>query len=180
MKTLYATVDDHLLSEIPRFFGSLEVALTEIFQNAYRAGAQHVTVTWDEAARMLSIADDGPGLADPGILLVAGRSDWDGHVIEPAGVGAFAALAYAEQITYTSQGAGNWRMSVTPDALHQCPVTVEELPYIGAPGPSVQMRPKYPILKCLPSLWTRSCFAATAGNVSSEAIQRYIAAQKGV
>ena len=63
MRTLYATVDDHLLSEIPRFFGSLEVALTEIFQNAYRAGAQRVLVTWDEEARRLSIADDGPGLA---------------------------------------------------------------------------------------------------------------------
>jgi hypothetical protein len=142
MKTLYATVDDHLLSEIPRFFGSLEVALTEIFQNAYRAGAQHVTVTWDEGARMLSMADDGPGLADPGILLVAGRSDWDGHVIEPAGVGAFAALAYSQQITYTSQGAGNWRMSMTPDALRQCPVTVEELPYAGAPGLTVQLELK--------------------------------------
>jgi REP element-mobilizing transposase RayT len=33
------------------------------------------------------------------------------------------------------------------------------------------------ILKRLPSLWTRSYFAATAGN---EVIQRYIAAQKGL
>lgn len=45
---------------------------------------------------------------------------------------------------------------------------------------SHELRQKYPILKRLPSLWTRSYFAATAGNVSSEAIQRYIAAQKGV
>lgn len=142
MRTLYATVDDHLLSEIPRFFGSLEVALTEIFQNAYRADAQHVLVTWDEAARMLSIADDGPGLADPGILLLAGQSDWDGHVIEPAGIGAFAALAYSQQITYTSQGAGNWRMSITPDALRQCPVTVEELPSAGRSGMTVQLELK--------------------------------------
>ena len=45
---------------------------------------------------------------------------------------------------------------------------------------SHELRKKYPILKRLPSLWTRSYFAATAGNVSSEAIQRYIAAQKGL
>jgi putative transposase len=32
----------------------------------------------------------------------------------------------------------------------------------------------------LPSLWTRSYFARTAGNVSNETIQRYIEAQKGV
>ena len=45
---------------------------------------------------------------------------------------------------------------------------------------SHELRGKYPILKRLPSMWTRSYFAATAGNVSSEAIQRYIAAQKGI
>jgi putative transposase len=43
------------------------------------------------------------------------------------------------------------------------------------------LRQKYPVvLKKLPSLWTRSYFAATAGNVSGAAIQRYIAAQKGL
>ena len=43
-----------------------------------------------------------------------------------------------------------------------------------------ELRQKYPILKRLPSLWTRSYFAATAGNVSAEVIQGYIAAQKGL
>jgi putative transposase len=37
-----------------------------------------------------------------------------------------------------------------------------------------------PILSKLPSLWTRSYFASTAGNVSQETIQKYIEAQKGV
>ena len=45
---------------------------------------------------------------------------------------------------------------------------------------SHELRRKYPILQRLPSLGTRSYFAATAGNVSSEVIRRYIAAQKGV
>jgi putative transposase len=45
---------------------------------------------------------------------------------------------------------------------------------------SHELRQKYPILKRLPSLWTRSYFAATAGSVSSEVIQGYIAAQKGL
>ena len=44
---------------------------------------------------------------------------------------------------------------------------------------SFELRPKYPLLKRLPSLWTRSYFAATAGNVSSDTIKRYIEAQKG-
>ena len=45
---------------------------------------------------------------------------------------------------------------------------------------SFYLRKKYDTLKKLPSLWTRSYFVATAGNVSSETIQQYIAAQKGV
>lgn len=43
-----------------------------------------------------------------------------------------------------------------------------------------ELRAKYPTLKTLPSLWTRSYFAASAGNVSQEVIARYIAAQKGL
>ena len=45
---------------------------------------------------------------------------------------------------------------------------------------SHELREKYPILRRLPSLWTRSYFAATAGNVSSETVKRYIEAQKGL
>jgi putative transposase len=42
------------------------------------------------------------------------------------------------------------------------------------------LRQQYPQLRRLPSLWTRSYFASTAGNVSSMTIEAYIAAQKGV
>lgn len=45
---------------------------------------------------------------------------------------------------------------------------------------SHELRTKYPSLRKLPSLWTRSYFAATAGDVSSETIKRYIEAQKGL
>ena len=43
---------------------------------------------------------------------------------------------------------------------------------------SHDLRAAHPQLLRLPSLWTRSYFAATAGNVSAGTIQRYIAAQK--
>jgi putative transposase len=45
---------------------------------------------------------------------------------------------------------------------------------------SHELRLKHPQLRKLPSLWTRSYFASTAGNVSQETIRRYIEAQKGV
>ena len=45
---------------------------------------------------------------------------------------------------------------------------------------SRRLREKHPQLRKLPSLWTRSYFASTAGNVSTETIQAYIEAQKGL
>jgi putative transposase len=45
---------------------------------------------------------------------------------------------------------------------------------------SHELRRKYPVLMRLPSLWTRSYFASTAGHVSQETIRRYMDAQKGV
>ena len=44
---------------------------------------------------------------------------------------------------------------------------------------SFALRREFPQLRKLPSMWTRSYFAATAGNVSQETIQRYIDAQRG-
>lgn len=43
---------------------------------------------------------------------------------------------------------------------------------------SHDLRKQFPLLRRLPSLWTRSYFASTAGNVSAETVTRYIAAQK--
>jgi|SRR5215813_4746406 len=44
---------------------------------------------------------------------------------------------------------------------------------------SFHLRREFPYLLKLPSTWTRSYFASTAGNVSQETIQRYMAAQTG-
>ena len=40
------------------------------------------------------------------------------------------------------------------------------------------LREEFPHLRHLPSLWTRSYFVSTAGNVSSETIKRYVEQQK--
>ncbi len=45
---------------------------------------------------------------------------------------------------------------------------------------SRELRLKYQDLHKIPSLWTRSYFASTAGNVSQTVIQHYIEAQKGL
>lgn len=43
---------------------------------------------------------------------------------------------------------------------------------------SRKLRQEFSYLKHLPSLWTRSYFVSTAGNVSSDTIKRYIDEQK--
>jgi putative transposase len=80
-----------------------------------------------------------------------------------------------------------WRvveLAINPDHVH---LFVQTWPSTSAAEvvrqckgvTSHELRRKYPVLKKLPSLWTRSYFAATAGDVSSETIQQYIAAQRG-
>lgn len=43
---------------------------------------------------------------------------------------------------------------------------------------SKKLREEFPHLQHLPSLWTRSYFVSTAGNVSSETIRQYVEQQK--
>ncbi len=45
---------------------------------------------------------------------------------------------------------------------------------------SHELRLKYPDLHRLPSMWTRSYFAATVGAVESAMVTQYIEAQKGI
>lgn len=75
-------------------------------------------------------------------------------------------------------------LEVMPDHIHaflNCPPIIAPYQVMhrvkGYTAHSI--RSEFPELKQkLPSLWTRSYFCSTAGNVSSETIKRYIAAQK--
>ena len=43
---------------------------------------------------------------------------------------------------------------------------------------SHRLRREFPHIAGMPSMWTRSCFVSTAGNVSSDTIRKYIEMQK--
>jgi putative transposase len=84
------------------------------------------------------------------------------------------------------QGWTILQLAIQPDHIH---LFVRAWPEVSASEivkqckgfTSHALRAKYPELKRrLPSLWTRAFFPATAGNVSQETIQKYIAAQKGL
>lgn len=74
-------------------------------------------------------------------------------------------------------------LEVMPDHVH---VFLNALPSISPSDimakvkgvTSRRLRQEFKHLRHLPSLWTRSFFCSTAGNVSSETISRYISEQK--
>lgn len=65
-------------------------------------------------------------------------------------------------------------------------IFVSVLPTISIPdimryvkgATSLKLREEFPVLGAMPSLWTRSYFVSTAGNVSSETIKWYVGTQK--
>jgi len=92
-----------------------------------------------------------------------------------------------ELLTQKCQEKG-WQMvelAIQPDHIH---LFVRAWPSVSAAEivkeckgfSAFTVRKEFPELHKLPSLWTRSYFASTAGNVSSETIARYIAAQSPI
>ncbi|MDP3703248.1 MAG: IS200/IS605 family transposase [Candidatus Omnitrophota bacterium] len=74
-------------------------------------------------------------------------------------------------------------MEIMPDHLHlflSAPPTLAPHTIVRRiKGRSSRvLRQEFPHLLRLPSLWTRSYFCSTAGNVSSQTIRRYIAEQR--
>ncbi len=79
----------------------------------------------------------------------------------------------------------NWQviwLAIQPDHVHLFlranPYTLPtDIPRLMKGRSSRLLREEFPALRKMPSLWTRTYFISTAGNVSSEVIQRYIEAQ---
>jgi REP-associated tyrosine transposase len=73
-------------------------------------------------------------------------------------------------------------LAIQPDHvhlfIHANPYTLpSDIPRLIKGRSSHDLRAEFPHLRKLPSLWTRSFFLSTAGNVSQEIIQRYIERQ---
>jgi putative transposase len=74
-------------------------------------------------------------------------------------------------------------LEVLPDHVHlflNCPPTLapDQLMFRIKGRSAHTLRNEFPALLTLPSMWTRSYFVSSAGNVSSETIRRYIAEQQ--
>lgn len=81
--------------------------VTELLQNSRRAGATQVWLTHDAQAKILTVEDDGGGIADFQKLLTINESGWDAATQEHEnafGVGFSNVLYAAKRCTIQSRG----------------------------------------------------------------------------
>jgi putative transposase len=90
-----------------------------------------------------------------------------------------------KQIIEEVAGEHNWtviRMAIQPDHVHLFPrsnpyTMPTDIAHAIKRRSSHVLREEFSHLQRMPSLWTRSAFYSTAGNVSAETIQKYIERQ---
>lgn len=121
--TIRASVHEDAIGRVTRFFNATTLeTLNELFQNARRAGATRVDVRI--AGGVVTVTDDGAGIADPAALLAFGRTGWNAETTrseDPAGMGVYAlarrprvivrSRRRPEQDTAPSTG---WQIQLTP------------------------------------------------------------------
>ena len=106
-------ISERFFTKAKRYFGSLESALKEALQNAYRAtlprlkGGEvcQIKVHWDLSKRALTVRDFGTGITDIGAALSIGLSNWGKGVEEeqdPAGMGLCGVMAFCEKLCFRS------------------------------------------------------------------------------
>ena len=117
-RSIQATLSESALQKVPTFFdGSLRQTLTELLQNARRAGSTRVDITLDrsEKGQRITLQDDGHGISDPATILDFGGSDWRPDVFEsetPAGMGIFSLARRSPSITSVAPGL-RWSADLT-------------------------------------------------------------------
>ena len=90
-----------LLENLGHAFSKPLTVVSELLQNARRAGATKVTVNYDADAKTLVVEDDGCGITDFQNLLTVAESGWDEEIKEsecPYGMGFLASLYACQEI----------------------------------------------------------------------------------
>ena len=116
-RTIRATVHRDAINSVPSFFNATtEDVLGELLQNARRAGATKVRIETGEG--VVTVNDDGEGIADPATLLAFGQSMWEGEKVtgeHPAGMGMYSLARNPNvQVSSKRQEGLPWTVSLTP------------------------------------------------------------------
>lgn len=118
---LRARVSPQAISKVTRIFnGTLDDIFNELFQNARRAGATRVVVTAEHRsdACLITVSDDGAGIADPPDLVSLGASAWSEECRareDPAGMGFFS-LAGLDTVVSSHSASGAFSLAIAGDA----------------------------------------------------------------
>lgn len=138
---LRARVSPQAISKVTRIFnGTLDDIFNELFQNARRAGATCVTVTAEhlDDACLITVVDDGGGIADPVDLVSLGQSDWPGDCRtreDPAGMGFFS-LAGLDTVVSSTSAATSFSLAIAGDAWTG-EADIDVLPWDGPRGTAI-------------------------------------------
>jgi len=112
---LRAQISPQAISKVTRIFnGTLDDIVAELFQNA------RVVVTAEHLAHacLITVGDDGAGIADPVDLVSLGQSDWSGECRtreDPAGMGFFS-LAGLDTVVSSTSAVGSFSLAIAGDA----------------------------------------------------------------
>ena len=127
--TIRARVHDGAIDRVSRFFNaSVADAAAELIQNSRRSGATRLDVSTEdvpEGGTVVTVTDDGFGIADPAVLLSFGESGWDAATAkreDPAGMGVYALSKRGCVISSRPGTAGRapmpgWRVELTPECF---------------------------------------------------------------
>ena len=97
----------NLLSSFRFAFSNRYTIVTELMQNARRAGASYVGIDYDNQSQTLVVRDDGCGIDDFQKLLTFAESGWDQTTIADEnafGLGFTKCLYAAKRCTVFSKG----------------------------------------------------------------------------
>lgn len=102
--------------------------VSELMQNARRAGARRIEIAYDDATGILRVVDDGRGIADFQKLLTFNESGWDNETCDherPFGIGFSKCLYAASRCIVSSR---DQKIDfVTSEALARQPVEVHDI-----------------------------------------------------
>ena len=113
-----ATVNQkHLFATMKNMFDGSFSLISELMQNARRAGATYVAFGFTPEERTLTISDNGCGIEDFGKLLALCESGWDEQTTlsdNPFGMGFFSVFFACDKVIVRSKGL---RLEATHDDI---------------------------------------------------------------
>jgi hypothetical protein len=137
MKVKSVVNSTKLLQDTAAMFSNGSKYLTELAQNARRAGATRIHIT--TGTDFVEVMDNGSGVADFASLIGVATSEWGDDVQDesPYGIGFLACLFAAEKVTVTS---GEQTMTVTAiEVIEQREVDVLDIEPTGLKGTLVRL-----------------------------------------